>query len=150
MAEFSATEWIAASPEEVFAFIGDVNHFAEVMSNVVRSAQITAGPVGLGTRFRETRLIQGREATAEIEVTGYEPPRRYAATSVANGITVTYHYTFTPEKAGTRVTLHAEATAGGLKKLVLPLVISFMKREDGDHLQQLKAAVERHTAVPVY
>lgn len=147
MAGFFATAWIAATPEVVFAFIGDVNHFSEVMSNVVRSEQITDGPVGLGTRFRETRLIQGREATAEIEVTGYEPPRHYSATSVTNGITVTYHYTFTPEKAGTRVNLQAEATTSGLKKLMLPLVISFMKKADGDHLQQLKAAVERHMAV---
>lgn len=149
MAGFSATAWIAATPEAVFAFIQDIDHFAEVLTSVVRVEKITGGPVELGTRFRETRLINGRETTVEIEVTSYDPPHRYSATSITNGMSVTYHYTFTPENEGTRVHLQAKATAGGLKKLMLPLVVSFMKKEDSDHLQQLKAAVERHTVVSV-
>lgn len=147
MAGFSATEWIAATPEAVFAFLQDVTHFPEVLTSVVRAEKITDGPVRVGTRFRETRKINGREATAEIEVTAHEPPRRYSATSAQGGITATYHYTLTPEKHGTRINLQAEATATGLKKLMLPLVVSFMKKEDASHLQKLKAAVERHTTV---
>jgi carbon monoxide dehydrogenase subunit G len=146
MAGFSATEWIAASSEVVFAFMQDVQHFPEVITSVVRAEKLTDGPVGLGTRFRETRKVNGREVSAEIEVTTYEPPRRYSATSTQSGITATYHYTLTPEAGGTRIDLQADVSASGLKKLLLPVVVRFMKKEDEDHLQQLKAAVERSTA----
>ena len=43
---------------------------------------------------------------------------------------------------GTRVELVCEVKAGGLKKLMLPLVVSILKKEDGDHLQRLKKALE--------
>ena len=142
MAGFTATEWVAASPEAVFTVMHDVNHFPEVLASVVRAEKITPGPVGLGTRFLETRRINGREASAEIEVTAFEPSRRYSATSSQEGITATYHYTLTPEKNGTRVNLQAEVTAKGWKKLMLPLVVSFMKKEDSRHLQKLKTVVE--------
>lgn len=142
MAGFTATEWIAAPPETVFALMHDVNHFPAVLTSVVRAEKITPGPVGLGTRFLETRKINGREASAEIAVTTFEPPCRYAATSSQGGITATYHYTLTPEKKGTRVNLQAEATASGLKKLLLPIIVNFMKKEDATHLQKLKTVVE--------
>lgn len=146
MAGFTATEWIAAPPETIFAVVGDVNYFPEVLPSVQHAEQVTDGPLGLGTRFRETRMINGREATAEIEVTTYEPPRRYAATSTQGGITATYHYLFTPENNGTRVDLQAEVNANGLRKLMLPLVVGFMKKEDGNHLTHLKQVVEHYEA----
>jgi len=145
MAGFTATEWVAASPEAVFTVMHDVNHFPEVLASVVRAEKITPGPVGLGTRFLETRRINGREASAEIAVTTFEPPLRYAATSSQSGVTATYHYTLTPEKNGTRVNLQAEATASGLKKLLLPIIVNFMKKEDATHLQKLKTVVEAGT-----
>lgn len=147
MAGFTATEWIAAAPSVVFALMHDVNHFPDVLTSVVRAEKLTPGPVGLGARFLETRKINGREANAEIEVTTFEPPRRYSATSSQEGITATYHYTLMPEKNGTRVNLQAEATAKGWKKLMLPLVVSFMKKEDSRHLQKLKSVVEGQAKV---
>jgi hypothetical protein len=53
-----------------------------------------------------------------------------------------YRYIFQPERDGTRVNLVCEIRAGGLKKLMLPLVASILKKEDGDHLQRLKMALE--------
>lgn len=153
MAGFTATAWIAAPPSVVFAILHDVNHFPAVLNGVIRAEQLTAGPVGLGTRFLETRLIKGKEASAEIEVTTYDPPHRYAATSSQEGITATYHYTLTPEQQGaqpgTRINLRAEASAQGWKKLLLPLVVGHMKKEDSDHLQRLKGVAEHQAPAAV-
>lgn len=146
MAAFHASEWIAASPEIIFAFISDVTNFPAVLPSVQHAEKLTEGSVGLGTRFRETRLMNGREATAEIEVTTYQPPHRYAATSTQHGITATYHYSFKAEEEGTRVDLQAEISADGLRKLMLPIVMQVMKKEDGDHLVYLKQAVEKGSA----
>lgn len=142
MAGFEQTEWIARPPAAVFQFITDTRNAPRVMPSVQRLEAVTDGPVGAGTRYRETRLVNGKEAQAELEVTGFEPPERYAVRNVTDGIETVYTYRFQPERAGTRVTLECVVSAAGLKKLMVPMVVAVLKREDGDHLARLKAAVE--------
>lgn len=142
MAGFSATAWINASPQQVYDFMLEPTNVSKVMPNITRYEKLTDGPVRVGTRYRETRLIRGQEATSEIEVTAFEPSHRYAATSIHSGITTTYDYRFAPENDGTRVDLTAEVSGAGIKKLIVPVVVGIIKKEDGDHLMQLKTAVE--------
>ena len=142
MAGFSATEWIAAAPQTIFDFMIEPANASKVMDNVTNNEWVTDDPVGVGSRFRETRVMNGKEATSEIEITAYEPPHRYSATSTMSGITASYHYTLAPERDGTRIDLTAEVSGSGVKKLMVPIVVGFMKRQDGDHLQNLKKAVE--------
>jgi hypothetical protein len=40
------------------------------------------------------------------------------------------------------IDLVCEVKAKGIKKLMLPLVASILKKEDGDHLQRVKKALE--------
>lgn len=142
MSEFELSEWINAAPEMVFAVMTDLARAPEVIKSVRQMEKLTDGPVGTGTRFRETRVVNGKEAQTELTVIAYQPPRHYGVSAEQSGVTVTYTYTLVPENGGTRVQLQANITGGGLKKLVLPVVASIMKREDGNHLENLKTAVE--------
>jgi hypothetical protein len=87
-------------------------------------------------------MVNGKEAAADLEVARFEPPQRYAMRNVSEGIETVYHYSFTPEGDGTRVDLLCELHAGGLRKVMLPLVAAVLRKEDGDHLHRLKAALE--------
>jgi uncharacterized protein YndB with AHSA1/START domain len=69
---------VDAPPERVFALASNFPHAAEHVSGIARVEMLTEGPVGVGTRFRETRVMFGREATEEMEVTAFDPPRSYA------------------------------------------------------------------------
>lgn len=142
MAGFESTEWIARAPEEVFGFLTDTANAPRVVPSVVRVEKLTDGPVGAGTRYRETRLMKGKEAQAELEVTAHEPPAHYAVRNVTSGVETEYDYRLSRERDGTRVDLAAVVRAGGLKKAIAPVVVSILKKEDGDHLQRLKAALE--------
>jgi uncharacterized protein YndB with AHSA1/START domain len=142
MAGFEMSERIARPPQDVFDFITTSDNAPRVVPSVKSMVKLTEGPVGLGTRYRETRMMDGKEHQAELEVVGYEPNRGYAMKNVTEGIETVYRYTFHPEADGTRVDLVCEVKAGGLKKLILPLVVSVLKKEDGDHLQRLKRALE--------
>jgi hypothetical protein len=86
--------------------------------------------------------MNGKEQHAELEVVAYEPDQKYAMKNVTEGIETVYRYTFHPEADGTRVNLVCEVKAGGLRKLVLPMVASILRKEDGDHLQKVKKALE--------
>src|SRR5687768_14812013 len=142
MAGFDLNEWISRSPKEVFDFITSSDNAPKVVQSVKSMVKLTEGPVRVGTRYRETRLMAGKEQHAELEVVAYEPNQKYAMKNVTDGIETVYRYTFHPEADGTRVDLVCEVQAGGLKKLMLPMVVSILKKEDGDHLQRLKKALE--------
>ena len=62
--------------------------------------------------------------------------------NVTSGIQTVYRYNFQPERDGTRIDLVCEVKAKGINKLMLPLVVSILKKEDGDHLQRVKKVLE--------
>ena len=94
--------------------------------------------VPVGTVIRETRVVGGKTASADLVVDAYEPHTHVAISSAAEGITVLYHYRLSPEGDGTRLEWTCELEAGGLRKMMLPMVAAIMKKEDGAHLQSLK------------
>ena len=142
MAHFEMSEWINRMPQDVFDFFSYPPNAANYIENIKAGHQVTKGKVGVGTIFSETRIVNGQEGTAELTVREYDPPRSFGIGSEAMGIDVFYRYIFEPENGGTRVTWQAELSAGGLKRMMLPMVAGIMKKEDGDHLQQVKQILE--------
>lgn len=144
MSGFQFSEHIARPPREVFAVISDPTRATEFLDNITASEKLTDGTIAVGTVFRETRMVSGKEASADLLVAAYEPDTHVSISSEAEGITVTYHYRLAAEGGGTRLDWSCELQAGGLRKMMLPVVATIMKREDGDHLQKLKTYLETH------
>jgi hypothetical protein len=143
MSGFELNEWIALPPKAVFDFVTDANNAPRIVSSVKSMVMLTDSPIGKGTRYRETRLMNGKEHEAELEVVAFQPHEKYAVKNETQGFETTYTYTLASEKSGTRINLVCNVKAGGLKKLILPMVVSILKKEDGDHLQRLKTAIEK-------
>lgn len=146
MAEFRMTERIDRPLPEVFRIATDLEHATEWVPGVKNVEVITPGTIGVGTHFRETRACGKREATSVIEITAYEPERRYSAGAAFPGGQATYHYHFKPEQGATRVDLVAEIRGRGLGWLLVPLLTMALKKNDADHLQRLKAFIEKRPA----
>ena len=62
---------IKAPVDLVFTRISDVHRFAEVSDDILEIEFLSGITHGVGTRFKETRNLNGRTATTEIEVTEY-------------------------------------------------------------------------------
>ena len=146
MAGFAVSEWIASPPQRVFEFISDANNAPKIVPSVKSTVKLTEGPPKVGTRYRETRLINGKEEHVDLEVKEYAVPDVYAMQNVTDGIETVYRYNLRPERrpegAGTHIDLVCEVKAAGVKKLMLPLVASILKKQDGAHLQTLKKVLE--------
>jgi carbon monoxide dehydrogenase subunit G len=138
MSGFTLTEWLDHTPATIFHFSLDPANAPKVVAGVTKLEQLSPGTMSVGTRFRETRVVNGKEAEAEMVLTRYDPPHGYTMSAELKGITVTYSYSFIPENGGTRVTLVCNVTASGLRKLFAPVVAAVMKKEDSTHLQNLK------------
>lgn len=140
---FHFSEHIGRPPREVFAVISDPTAATGFIDTITESEKLTDGPIAVGTSFRETRVVNGKKASAVLLVTAFEPDTHVAISTEAEGITVVYHYRLVPEGDGTRLNWTCELEAGGLRKMMLPMVALIMKKEDGGHLQQVKAYLEQ-------
>lgn len=143
MAVFERSVWIDRSPGEVFAFLTDPANAKKVSSSIESFEQVSSGPVGPGTRFREKRGSH----TTHLVVGRHEPPTGetpgvHEVTTGALGVDVSYLYEFTAERGGTAVRLVCEAQARGVKKPIAFLLGKQLEKEDGDQLDRLRAAIE--------
>ena len=96
---------VAAPPDRVFRIATALDNLAANVSGIDSVEVLTEGPVGEGSRWRETRTMMGRPATEEMWVTGFEAPRRFVVEAESHGAHYRTEMTFEPEGAGTRVTM---------------------------------------------
>ena len=83
---FEFDEHIARSPLKVFEVLSDPTRATEFLDNIKESKKLTDGPIAVGTRFRETRIMNGKEASAELVVSAYEPNTHVGISTEAEGI----------------------------------------------------------------
>lgn len=119
---------IAAPTECVFGVMSDFEHAADNISGITRVEMLTDGPVGVGTTFKETRVMFGKEATETMKVTAFEPNSGYTLEAESCGCRYVSHLRCVPNGQGTRVELEMHATP--LKfgaKVVSTLMAPFMR-----------------------
>ena len=73
-------------PEEVFAYLDQPERHGEWQTEIVSASVETPGPVGVGTRVRESRKMGGREQDSSYEITEHDPPRRSAFHGLAGPV----------------------------------------------------------------
>ena len=131
---------IHASPERVFEVVADVRNFQRAAPHVVKVEFLTDSEVGLGTRFRETRVMNGRQASTELEVTEYVANERVRLTADSHGTVWDSLFTVKPAGDGqTELRLVMEARAHKLlPRLVNPLIRGVVQKAIEKDLDAVK------------
>ncbi|MEQ8849292.1 SRPBCC family protein [Botrimarina sp.] len=148
-------ERIAAPPERVFALATDSEHAADRIRGIDSIQILTLGDVGLGTRWRETRMLMGNHATVELTVGDFRPGRSYTTKARACGCECKGFLTCEPVNGGTRrpMTFDAQPTSIGARvvtTLFAPLDWLMQRQaqrrlaEDLADLCRAAAGAERH------
>jgi len=94
---------IAAPTATVFALASDVRSWVGRVKAIKKIEVLTQGDVGLGTKWRETRVMFGREATEKLEFTAFSRGKSYTVGCESCGAKYKTAFEFIPEGAGTRV-----------------------------------------------
>lgn len=76
--EIVATVEIAATPEEVWATLADIESQPRWMHDLKSVRIISGSPIGVGTRALGTVRILGITVEDPVEITAFDPPTRYA------------------------------------------------------------------------
>ena len=73
MGQITSSRIIAASPEQVFSVISHAERFTKAVPHITKVEFLSNTKAGVGTRFRETRLMNGKESTTVLDVTEFKP-----------------------------------------------------------------------------
>ena len=114
---------ISASLGTVWRAVSDLDHYSRAVPQIDRIEILSRTSAGVGTRFRETRLVGGREIASELEVA--ELVEKEKVTYVSDTFGTSWNSTFTVAPAGdqTRLTVAIEGRPYRLlSKLATPLM----------------------------
>jgi len=141
---FSIT--IQAPPERVFEELSHVERhpsWANPKANM-EMAQVSGEGPGAESRYRSSGIFVNKAVSADISVTAYDPPRRFAIRSDQHqegkkDVWYLNDYTLTPEAGGTKIA--KTVTSNGPKALFV-IAYPAVKKDAMTALKNLKAKVE--------
>ncbi len=109
---------IAAPVDRVWDALTDLENAPNVLSGVDAVEVLARSPeggFGVGTRWRETRRMMGKQATEEMYVTASEAPVRYVAEASSHGAHYVSEFALRadgPDATTVRMTFSAEPPGG--------------------------------------
>jgi hypothetical protein len=150
MPGFTVSKVIAAPVADTFALFTDLEGYPGRVKGITRVEKLTPGPVGVGTKYKETRVVFKREATETFEFTAFEPNKRLEMVANSCGAVYRCETRFSPEGAGTRVDITFDARpVSFFAKLLSPLarlMMGTMRRCVEEDLNDLERAVTQQPA----
>lgn len=142
MTIIASTTTITRPVAEVFDFAVDLRNELHWNPKVERMTKITDGPIGIGTKMRG-KWTKSKEI--ELECTRFDPPHGW--TWVNGGpVSVTFDVTLTEVNGGTRLDSTFDATPNGLFRIIFPVFIRMMRKEEAQNMTLLKAHLEHRCA----
>jgi hypothetical protein len=141
----SASIVVAARPREVIGFIADPANATKWMRALETSELLTAGPIRVGSRFREAQSAGGARIETICEIVEFDPERRYAWRSVGDAA-ASYGGSFTARAVpgGTELRYEGWATTSGELARRERAWARQAQRQAEAELAAIKTAVEGH------
>lgn len=139
---------VAASQGRLWEALTDLGRMDRMLSGVTRVEVLTDGGFGVGTRWRETRRMFGKDATEEMWVTVSEPPERYVVEAESHGSRYVSEWVLRadgPESTTILMTFSADTTgtvAGLLAKVMGPVGARAVRKAVVKDLDDVAAWVE--------
>lgn len=141
---------IAAPPEAVWRVLTDLEAAPELLSGVTRVERLAGVGYAIGTRWRETRTMMGREETEEMEVVGIDEGRSTVIAAETRGMRYRTELSLEPTADGTVLRMRFGGTLQSpswlqraVAKLTAPIGMSVTRRMMQQDLDDIATAAER-------
>ena len=136
---YSIERVIRRPAEDVFDYCSDLRSELGWNPKVKYVEKLTEGPVGVGTRYRARWANSGPTA---VEVVQFDRPRTWETHAKARGMSIRFRGTVAEAPAGARYTAYLALHPRGLARLVAPLALRAMRRQDRRNMQRISEALE--------
>ncbi len=142
MAMIESQLQIGASPEEVFAYLSDLEKHPE-WSHCMEIKKSSEGAVGVGATYRSKGKNFGITANETVEVTEHQPNERFAwRTAGAMGMKFGWSFEMEPQGGGTLLIERFEPPAGFVGSLINTLTGSSTRKAMEEGLANIKEKLE--------
>lgn len=147
MSRITVTRTINAPPELVFTTVADIRQFSKAVPGIVKYEFLAEVQSGIGTRFRQTRLINGKEGTTELEVTEFVANNRIRlVTDDQHGTVWDTVFAVTTENGRTVLTMTMDANSHKwMAKIFLFFIMGMVRRAVESDMDSVKAFCEKRT-----
>ena len=129
---------------EVFAYLADPDRIPEWQTSAVGVARDGAGALGVGARWRETRLFMGKQVEQTVETTRYEPPAEFEIHVVEGPIPLRVRHRLREEGVGaTIIDVVGEGEPGGMLRFGARFIVPAVERQFDDDFARLRSILEQ-------
>jgi ribosome-associated toxin RatA of RatAB toxin-antitoxin module len=144
MAAIVVTRSIRAPIDCVFKTVADIGQFSQAVPRIVKAEILSDVKSGVGTRFRETRVTNGKESTTDLKVTEYVENDHVRIVADSGGTIWDTVFTVRPAGDHTELTMAMEPRAYKLiPKLVNPVLGPMIRKAVEQDLDAVKIFCER-------
>ena len=134
---------VDAPIKKVFAAVADVDTFTQRAEAIVHVELLSEQRSGVGTRFRETRMMKGRESQTELEVTEYVENESVRMVADQGGTIWDTIFVVQQLDSKTRIDMTMDAKPYSLAaKLTTPLIKGMVAKFIRKDMEDLKAWCE--------
>lgn len=138
-ATFTNTVLIARAPAEVFAYLAAFENVPKWNYAIVATEQESPGPIGVGTRFRQTRS-QPIYSQESFMVTVFDPPHRLSINGRLGPFDAQLTYELTADGDGTQLVNDVELRS---RSLIEKLAAGRIRSAVAANLDELRKILER-------
>jgi hypothetical protein len=144
---------LAACQSKVFEILADAANWPAVFGTVAAVEMLTPGPLRVGARLRQTRLMFGQQSTEELQVVEIERPRRLRLAGHIRGLNYERDHIIDALMVGSRLTLILRVlpasqtqTGRALMSIITPLMEIKLRDELERDVTDLAAAITQSAA----
>jgi uncharacterized membrane protein len=142
MAGFEQSVVINRPSEQVFDFLANPENDPLWSSATDEMRKTSGGPIGVGATFKQVGHFLGRRLEFSLEVTAYEPNRKFGMKVTAGPIKFAGMRVLETAPDGTRVTFTGGGRSGGFFRIAEPLLARAAERQLKADLAALKEVLE--------
>jgi polyketide cyclase/dehydrase/lipid transport protein len=129
--------------QDVFAYVTDHANDKYWKPFVTESRKVSAGTIGVGTRFEIVTVAWGYRRSGEVEILEYEPERMFKYRGHDRYFPFIGQLMFSKVPSGTHIHGHVEFQAQGVWKLLSPLPLMFFRSQTKQTFNYLKQIIEQ-------
>ena len=145
--QVSADRQISSSIENVFETLSQAEQFSKAVPGIQSIEFLTEQREGVGTKFRETRLMNGKEAATELEITELDENHRIRMVSDAGGTIWDTVFTVQETGAGTQLRMVMDAKPqAAFAKVLTPCILPIVDRAVQDDMDAIREYCQSQTA----
>ena len=145
MATIEFQTQINAAPEEVFAYLSDLEKHPE-WSHCMEIEKTSEGPVGVGSSYRSRGKNFGITANETVEVTEHRPNERFGwRTTGAMGMKFGWSFELSPQEGGTLLIERFEPPSGLMGSFISLTAGSSTRKAMEEGLGRIKEKLEGAT-----